>query len=109
MSSDMPDTAAKLPIMRNSGKVATWLFIRNVVASVANALTAGANPVNKADPTMPVSPMTAASGTWVSMSSHMTIKAIVTARPIFCDDQRVAKENSDAEKEQSGHIKDANR
>src|SRR3982074_545258 len=50
MSSAIPETAAKLPIMRNSGRVATWLLVRNVVASVANALMAGAKPGNKGDP-----------------------------------------------------------
>ena len=33
MSSDMPDTAAKLPSIRNNGSVATWVLVRKVVAS----------------------------------------------------------------------------
>jgi hypothetical protein len=44
------DTAAKLPIIRNSGRVATWLLVRKLVASVAKALTAGVKPVNSAAP-----------------------------------------------------------
>src|SRR5262245_45145106 len=94
MSSDMPDTAAKLPIIRNSGNVATWLLVRKVVASVAKALVAGAMPTNRAAPTMPVSPMTAASGTCANIRIHMTVNATATAAPMFWPAHRAASEKS---------------
>ena len=34
----MPETAAKLPIIRNSGNVAIWLLVRSPALSVAKAL-----------------------------------------------------------------------
>ena len=62
--------------------------MRNVVASVANALIAGPRPMNIAEHTTPVSPITAASGTCASIRSHITTNAIVTARPTLRPVQR---------------------
>ena len=78
----MPAVAAKLPIIRKSGSVPTWLLVRKPSASVANALSAGSNPMISAAPTRPTIPMTAASGTSPSMNSHRQRKAYSTSSPI---------------------------
>ena len=67
--------------MRNSGSVAIWLFVSMPVASVANALMAGGKPMNSEQPTTPINPVTAASGTWLSIRIHMHANAMPTALP----------------------------
>src|ERR1043165_3616199 len=75
----MPATAAKLPIIRKSGKVATCALVRKPVASVAKVTKAGLKPMKGAVPTSPVNPMTlVADHEWSRVgSSNLNVSSLL--------------------------------
>jgi len=62
--------------------------IRPAMGAPAKALKAGAKPMNRAAPPMPMRPVSVASGIRPSMNIHMTAKAIPTALMGLSCDQR---------------------
>ncbi len=80
MSPDSPATAAKLPIMRNSGRTASWSLVTYSTTTVPNTARAGLRPTIRAVPTTPTRPIAAAIGTSRKTSAHM-IKKRTTAAP----------------------------
>ena len=88
------EVASKTSDVAGDGTTTATVLAEAIFREGLKNVTAGANPMNNAAPKMPVSPITAASGTCPSINSHMTMKAIVTAAPIFCVAQRDSHANS---------------
>ena len=89
----MPAATAKLPIIRNSGSVATWALVRNSPASVASTLPEDLHPLKSAVPPSPINPETGASGICRNTPSHRKPNAIRTNAPgwVCANDARPAK------------------
>ena len=102
----MSATAAKLPIIRNSGRVASWLLPRKPVTSVEAAASDGIRPMNSDEAITPTMPMIAAIGISTSVISHITTNTMVTVSPTCaCAQDEIAAKSSIAHRANAAQAK----
>src|SRR5258706_6040731 len=81
MSSAIPATTAKLPIIRNIGTTATCSLVRNCALSLASTESAGSAPIISPAHSTPSRPSAAASGTAAASKTHTPRTTAIEVQP----------------------------